>query len=191
MNIIEISNSRILEYEKVPISFIVESILDVELVDHGLGGIRLIERPVQLYRKDYDAYGSPAFWQEKFNLNNWGIFLALDGDLPIGGVAMALNTNGVTANDSQNNLAVLWDIRVLPERRRAGIGRSLFEIAVNWSKSKGCAHMKIETQNTNVNACRFYAAMGANLGDIIGHAYCQEQSLAAEIQMNWYYEISN
>ena len=46
---------------RVPISFLVESLLEVELIDGGLGGMVLRERQVDPpYLKDYDAYPERA-----------------------------------------------------------------------------------------------------------------------------------
>ncbi|CAF4857108.1 unnamed protein product, partial [Rotaria magnacalcarata] len=44
--------------------------------------------------------------------------------------------------------------------------------------------MSIETQNTNVSACRFYAAMGARLGDIDRKAYEHNEQVKDEIRLN-------
>jgi Acetyltransferase (GNAT) family. len=52
-----------------------------------------------------------------------------------------------------------------------GVGTKLFSIAVEWSKPKGLKHMKIERQNINVQACRFYHNCGAVLGKIDEYAY--------------------
>ena len=90
--------------------------------------------------------------------------------------------------DGRQDLAVLWDLRVQPQARGQGVGRSLFAQAVAWSKARGCAQMKIETQNTNVRACRFYAAQGARLGDMRRFAYRAEPSIAQEVQLIWYFD---
>jgi GNAT superfamily N-acetyltransferase len=99
---------------------------------------------------------------------------------------VAWNTNGVNMLEGRQDMSVLWDIRVIPERRGQGIGKLLFEHAAAWSKSKGCAQMKIETQNINVKACRFYESQGAVLGDIRRFAYQYDQRVKDEIQLNWY-----
>ncbi len=187
--IVEIPISRLPEYAQIPISFEVRTVFDLELPQGGLGGIHFHERPVPPYIKDYDLLGSPLTWPLEFDLQNWGLFLALDGDLPLGGAAVAWNTNGVHLLEGHIDLSVLWDIRVVPAMRGKGIGTLLFEHAADWSKARGCKLMKIETQNVNVNACRFYAARGARLGDIRRFAYRHEPSVAHEAQLNWYLEL--
>ena len=186
MKIIEISALRLDEYACIPIAFEVRTILDPDLSQSGLSGIHFHERPVVPYIKDYDLLGSPPTWAEEFDLKNWGVFLALKGETPVGGAVVAWNTNDVDMLEGRRDMSVLWDIRVSPERRGQGVGKLLFEHAAAWSKTKGCIQMKIETQNVNVNACRFYQTQGAVLGDIRRFAYQHDQRVKDEIQLNWY-----
>lgn len=176
-------------YSRVSIAFTVESILRVDVIDDGLGGVRLVEEPVEEpYVKDYDAYedGPPTKWPEQFDIGNWGFFLAMDGDQPIGAAAVAWNTNGVNMLEGRRDLSVLWDIRVNLDCRGRGVGRMLIGHAAQWSRERGCKMMKIETQNVNVAACHFYRSMGCALGDIRRFAYADQPHVAHEIQLNWY-----
>ena len=84
------------------------------------------------------------------------------------------------------HLAVLWDIRVLQECRRSGIGSQLFAKCVDWAKRKDCTRLKIETQNNNVPACRFYASMGCELRGIHHGAYSE---FPDEVQFLWYLDL--
>jgi GNAT superfamily N-acetyltransferase len=186
MEIIEISASRLDEYARIPIAFEVRTILAPNLSQSGLVGIHFHEQPVSPYIKDYDLLGSPSTWSEEFDLKNWGVFIALDGETLVGGAVVAWNTNGVDMLEGRRDMSVLWDIRVLPECRGQGVGKLLLEHAAAWSRAKGCTQMKIETQNINVNACRFYEAQGAVLGDIRRFAYQHDQRVQDEIQLNWY-----
>jgi GNAT superfamily N-acetyltransferase len=186
MEIIETGFTRMDEYASIPISFEVSTIFEIEVIQSGLGGIRLVERPVAQHIKDYDELGSPLQWAYEFDIQNWGIFMAMEAGKPAGGAALAWNTNGVDMLEDRRDLAVLWDIRVLPALRGTGIGKMLFDYAADWSKSRGCVQMKVETQNINVAACRFYAAMGAQLGDIRRFAYSTQPPVMHEVQLNWY-----
>ena len=49
--------------------------------------------------------------------------------------------------------------------------------------------MKIETQNTNVPACRFYQRMGARLGEIHRFGYVAVPAVAGEVMLNWYIKL--
>ncbi len=51
------------EYGQVSIAVEVKSRFRVELVSHGLGGIQLVEKPVDPpYIKNYDHAGGPERW---------------------------------------------------------------------------------------------------------------------------------
>jgi hypothetical protein len=49
--------------------------------------------------------------------------------------------------------------------------------------------MKVETQNVNVPACRFYAAMGCTLGAVNLHAYAGHPKVGHEVMLLWYYDL--
>lgn len=137
ISIEEISPDLLAEYAQVPIKVEVKSIYMVELNDNGLGGMILREVPVEPYVKDYDAYGeTPVDWSKKFNLTNWGLFLAKAGWRTIGAAAVAFDTTNVFMLEARHDLSVLWDIRVRPEYRGAGI--PLFQQAAKWSQKRGC-----------------------------------------------------
>ncbi len=191
MEIIEINQTQLDQYARIPISFEVHTVFEVVLTRNGLGGICFTERPVASghYLKDYDQFGSPLSWAVEFDIQNWGIFMAMDGGLAVGGATVAWNTAGNDMLEGRRDLSVLWDIRVLPVMRGHGIGKLLFEYAAAWSRSRDCEEMKIETQNINVAACRFYSAMGAELGDIRRFAYHSQALIAHEVQLNWYLRL--
>jgi GNAT superfamily N-acetyltransferase len=159
----EISPDRLDEYARIPIVLEVKSILEVELVDGGLGGMHLHEVPVRPYTKDYDGYGElPTDWPKRFDVKNWGFFLVRMDDKPVSAAAVAFDTTGVFMLEARRDLSVQWDIRVCPEVR--GVGIPLFRYVANWSRAHGCTQMKIETQNVNTPACRFYQRMGGSPG---------------------------
>ena len=188
MDILEIPASRLDDYARIPISFEVRALLVVELVQDGLGGMLFHERRVAAYAKDYDVLDPPSGWPARFDLGKWGIFLAVEAGQVLGGVVLAWQTAGVDMLDGRDDLSLLWDIRVLPAQRRQGVGRGLFRHAVAWSRERHCTQMKIETQNVNVDTCRFYAAQGARLGDIRRFAYRGEATVKDEVQLNWYFD---
>jgi GNAT superfamily N-acetyltransferase len=185
--IAEISSSDLARYAAIPMTLEVQTVFDVRLLENGLAGIRLVETAVKPYVKDYDEFGGPLSWLGEFDTSRWGFFLAVhNGGQAVGAAAIAWNTNGVNMLEDRSDLSVLWDIRVHPDWRKQGVGRALFLRAAEWSRQRGCVRMKIETQNVNVPACRFYAAQGCQLGDIRRFAYQDEPAVAHEIQLNWY-----
>lgn len=103
------------------------------------------------------------------------------------GAVIAFNTPGVDMLDGRSDLAVLWDIRVAPEARGKGVGSALFRAVESWAAARGCRQLKIETQNVNVPACRFYQRQGCVVGGIRRLAYPE---LPDEVQLLWYKELS-
>ena len=174
------------EHAAIPIAFVVDRVLEVTLVDGGLGGMSLTETAVaDLYLKDYDAIegAGPARWPECFDISAWGLICARRDGARAGGAVIAFNTPDLRMLGGRDDVAVLWDIRVAPGARGAGIGSALFRAAGDWAGARGCRWLKIETQNVNAAACRFYQKMGCTLGAIDRFAY---PGLPGEVQLLWW-----
>lgn len=189
---IQTGGSELLDHlARVPTAFEVTSILQIHLRQNGLGGIELIETPVEPYIKDYDAYpdGPPTAWHREFDLSNWGVVLAWQEEQPIAGAAIAIDTPGVNMLAGRRDLAVLWDIRVHPDWRGQGYGELIFDQAAQWARQQGCTEMKIETQNINLPACRFYARQGCVLGQIDRYGYQNVPAVSHETMLIWYYQL--
>jgi len=167
-------------YAEVPIAFQVRSEFDVR--EEG-GKVVLEERAVEPWTKDYDADGErPAEWAEHFDVSGWMLFVAWSGDRRVGGAAVALRTPGLEMLEGRDDLAVLWDLRVDPAARGHGVGAALFRAAEGWAREAGCRELKVETQNVNVPACRFYARQGCTLAGARRGAY---PALPREVQLIW------
>jgi GNAT superfamily N-acetyltransferase len=189
IEICEETRSALDEYAAIPIAFEVASVFDVSDSSHSSGAFALTERRLATpYRKDYDACSGegPAQWGLHFDLTNWGFFAAREEGRLVGGAAMAIRTPGVDMLEGRDDLAVLWDIRVLPDVRGRGVGAALFQAAELWARNKGCRQLKVETQNINVPACKFYARQGCVLKTVNRRAYPE---LPEEAQLLWYKDI--
>jgi GNAT superfamily N-acetyltransferase len=179
--IVEETTEVLPEYGRIPISFEVRSVFDVQLLDGGLKGMRLTERSISRpCVKDYDAIKGegPARWASRWDISNWGVISAFAGGARIGG-----DTPGVHKLEGRRDIAVLWDIRVAPPYRGKGIGGMLIEAAVAWAKRHNCRMLKAETQSINVPACRFYAKHGFALGVVNRYSYTE---LPDEVELVWY-----
>jgi GNAT superfamily N-acetyltransferase len=178
------------EYARVPIVFTVDRVLDVTRHEHRPGGFVLSERLLETpYEKDYDAIAGegPLQWARRFDLSKWAFFTARIASRIIGGAAVAFDTPGLTMLEGRRDVAVLWDIRVSPDARRQGVGRALFEQVEAWAQRQGCRQLEIETQNTNVPACRFYEQRGCQLRAVHRAVYL---GLPEEIQLLWYRDLA-
>jgi len=85
--------------------------------------------------------------------------------------------------EGQNDVALLWDIRVAPEARGRGIGSALVAEVERWSVERGAAWLEVETQDVNLPACRFYQRHGFELRSVNRNAYPE---LPHETQLLWY-----
>lgn len=148
------------EYSRIPSTFRYSSLLEVIAEDRGVGGLVLKERAVAEREKDYDEIEPPMGWADTWDLSNWVVFYALVDGEPVGGCIVAHDTEGVDMLDGRLDVSALWDIRVSPRSRKRGIGSGLF------SRARKCRTMRIETQNNNLPACRFYARNGCELESI-------------------------
>lgn len=188
VEITEVGVEDLARYSRVSIAFEVTSVLQVRLPDSGLGGMVLsevdIDRP---YTKDYDSYedGGPERWSARFDVSNWGFFLAAEGAQVIGGVVVAFDTPGVHMLCDRHDLAVLWDLRVHPAHRGQGVGTLLFHRAASWSRERGCVQLMAETQNVNVPACRFYTRRGCELCQIDRCGYFGHPKVGHEVKLVW------
>ena len=189
LRLVEQSVSDLTEYGRLPIAFTVDRILEVTPIDDGLGGLALRETPVRApYVKDYDSLQAnrPTSLADRWDLSNWGMITGFVGELLVGGALLAFGSYGVDQLENRMDLTVLWDIRVHPEYRRRGVGQELFRAAETWAKARGCRQLKVETQNINVAACRFYARQGCILGAIHRHAYPEFPN---EAMLLWYKDL--
>jgi GNAT superfamily N-acetyltransferase len=179
---------RLPEHGRIPIAFEVRSVLDVTVADGGLESVVLRERTLASpYLKDYDSFGeSPGDWLQRFDTENWALHSVWIDGRRAGGVVVAFDTEGIDMLERRTDLAVVWDLRVAPDLRGRGLGSRLFAAAEAWARTHGCTQLKVETQNVNVAACRFYARRGCTLGGVHRFAYPE---LPQEVQLLWYKDL--
>jgi GNAT superfamily N-acetyltransferase len=178
------------DYAGIPIAFEVSTVLDVTEKGGGHAEFVLTERALDVpYLKDYDAINGegPLHWTSRFDMSGWGLFVARVDGQRVGGAVVAFNTPGLDILEDRGDLAVLWDIRVSREARGQGVGSALFLATEAWARDRGCRQLKIETQNINVRACRFYARQGCVLVTANRFAY---PKLPDETQLLWYKDLS-
>ena len=183
IEVASVSGALLAEYGSIPIAFEVRSVLSAT-TSPGESPFQTERAVVHPYVKDYDAISErPEDWPARFDTSRWALVLAKIDDRCVGGATVASRTAGLDMLEGREDLAVLWDIRVMPTFRRMGVGRQLFGAAETWARLQGCVELKVETQNVNVEACRFYAAMGCELRVARQGAYPEHPT---ETQLLWY-----
>ncbi len=185
----ECTIASVAELAAIPISFCVASVYDVH-PKLDADEFTLTERSIEpRYVRDYDAIPGegPNRWAERFDISKWAFIRAQSGPRLIGGAVIAFDTPDVTMLEGRRDLAVLWDIRVVPEHRGKGIGSGLLRKAEEWAISRRCQHLRVETQNINVLACRFYQRQSFRLISVNRFAY---PTFPDEIQLLWSKNLS-
>ena len=137
------------------------------------------------FEKDYDAFPNnhPGNLEQQFDLTNWGLLYALVNGQKVGAALIAFQTSNVDMLENRQDLAVLWDIRIDKNFRGKGIGSSLFNAVKVWAAAHNCTELKIETQNTNASAVKFYLKQGCELRYVNKEAY---PDLPDEYQLLFY-----
>jgi ribosomal protein S18 acetylase RimI-like enzyme len=97
-----------------------------------------------------------------------------------------------------NNSLYIWNLMVDLDYRGHGLGRRLWHRARDFAKQIEVRAILLETQNTNVAACRFYARMGCQLVGLNEQAYANnapqdgtndKSASRAEIALFWAYVL--
>lgn len=189
INYKQIDESYFNIYDSVQMVVHVKSHYVLNKINNGLGGFLMQEIPVEEYIKDLGVYERASEYANTFDISNWAFYMAFDDEIPIGAVTIASRTNNVNMLDDRDDLSVLWDIRVVDDYKRRGVGQHLFDLVVDWSRKHGLKQIKIECQNNNVPACKFYHKQGAVLSKIDEYAYYNDESAREEIQLIWYINL--
>lgn len=177
------TKENLLKYSEVSIAFYKTSQFEISLIEGGLGGLCMTEKPLAPAWKDYDfPDNAPHKLVDAFDLSQWQIIAAYDGEKRIGGALIAFNTPGIHMLEGKSDLAVIWDIRVAKTHRGMGVGSQLVEACKKWARDRECHTLKVETQNNNVSACRFYASMGGTLSNLNMNYYAD---FPDEVQLIW------
>lgn len=87
-----------------------------------------------------------------------------------------------------NDTAFLWNLMIDLDYRGQGLGRRLWHRGLEFARQSDVRAIMIETQNTNIVACKFYARMGCELVGI-NEAYYVNDGTTSEIALFWAYHL--
>jgi GNAT superfamily N-acetyltransferase len=134
--------------------------------------------------KDYDASvgNRPTDWQHRFDISRWTIHVASVEDRRVGGAVVIGNDQGIDLLRNCPDCALVWDVRVAPDVRGQGIGSALLRSVEDVARRDGARALRVETQQNNVPACRFYLRNGFQLEPAMAGAY---PDLPDELQLLW------
>lgn len=108
------------------------------------------------YEQPSDLAAARAYlWERLRNLESV-IFLALDRDQALGFTQLYPSFSSV----SLERVWILYDLYVVPEARRQGIGRALMERARTFARESGAKALLLETAVDNLAAQALYESLG-------------------------------
>ncbi len=109
---------------------------------------------------------------------NKKVFLAYTGSVCCGRIVLRRDWNGY---------GFVEDLQVAAAARGRGIGTGLIRQAIRWAKQQGLHGLSLETQDTNLTACRFYAKSGFVIGGVNTLFYANLPTpLCDEAAIFWY-----
>jgi GNAT superfamily N-acetyltransferase len=159
------------QYATIPILFEVSEVIDLARL--APSGSPLSVQPVSPWVKDYDALPNnhPVDWSRRFDTAAWTVLAAYRANQRLGGAIVVTNRFEAASLGARSDGSLLWDLRVAPSHRRHGVGHALLIAAEAVARAAGSKHLDIETQDSNVPACRLYAAAGFRLIAVTPAAY--------------------
>ena len=81
------------------------------------------------------------------------------------------------------NSVRVWDIDVLPEFRRKGVGKALMEHCISRARELGARRVILETQTSNLKAISFYRSMGFHLAGMDTSNYHNDDIARNEVRL--------
>lgn len=110
----------------------------------------------RFYERESDAAGAHAFLRDRFLHAESVIFLAFDGETPVGFTQLYPSFSSV----SMARIFILNDLFVREHARRKGAAGALIEAAAAFAKTVGAVRLTLSTAETNVVAQALYESLG-------------------------------
>ena len=167
------------------IAFTVSEIFDDDAIAALIDGATAVPSSIATpYQKDYDAYpgGHPTQWPVRFDVSSWSVLAAYRGAQRVGGAVVIMHAPRIDLLRDYPDCALLWDIRVAPDARGQSIGSTLLRAVEQVARRRGARVIRVETQQVNVPACRFYRRHGFKLDRATHGVY---PDLPNEMQLLW------
>ncbi|MFF2289430.1 GNAT family N-acetyltransferase [Peribacillus butanolivorans] len=108
------------------------------------------------YEQTSNLEGAREFLKERLTNQESVIFMAFDGDNPIGFVQLYPSFSSVSMMRSW----VLNDLFVKGNARKKGFGEKLLKAAITFAKETGAKGVSLETDKDNGNAQKLYEKIG-------------------------------
>ena len=118
--------------------------------------ISLFDKYRVFYKKESDLALAEKFIKTRLANHESVIFVALEGDLPIGFTQLYPKYSSVSAVKNW----ILNDLYVESNYRKQGIGEALIKTAMDFAKGDGATYVQLETAVDNYTAQSLYEGIG-------------------------------
>ena len=118
--------------------------------------IGLFDKYRVFYKKDSDIELAERFIKTRLENNESVIYVALEGDSPVGFTQLYPKYSSVSAVKNW----ILNDLYVDSNYRKQGIGEALIKTAMEFAKSSGATYVQLETAVDNYTAQSLYEGIG-------------------------------
>jgi ribosomal protein S18 acetylase RimI-like enzyme len=135
-----------------------------------------LERLSQPYTRDFRSGLTLGDIQRYLQLLPQGLCLAAWVDGQVAGIAIA-------GAEIWNGTLWIWEFHVAPAFQRMGVGRRLMDTLAQLARARGLRTLRVETQNTNVPAIRFYRSLGFHLEGIDVSFYSNDDLTSGEVAL--------
>lgn len=166
-------------------NYVADTELALEREQDGLNvTFRLVERARPFAYVKRDGYEFNVGYQADLAARmavGHGLYLAAEREGQLAGFL------DVEPDGWRPTATLLWVVVGRPWRGQ-GLGRQLVERALGWTRSRGLRALVLETQTTNIDACRFYLRMGFALSGVQSPYYFDAR-VAEEQALFWTYEV--
>ena len=112
-----------------------------------------------LYSPDNTLEDLTAEASEHLRSGKWAVFLAFDGEAPVGFCEISLRSDYVESTDS-SPVGYIEGIFVLPEYRGRHIAKSLIGLGESWSRENGCTEFASDCVIDNTASFNFHLKIG-------------------------------
>lgn len=172
---------------RIDANYVADRVLAIERDQHNLDvTFRITEQPRTFAYVKRTGYAFNESYQQDLGermARGLGLYLVVADD--DGQVVGFLDLEP----ESWRPVALLQWIVIDRPWRGNGIGRRLMDHALRWTASQGLRALVLETQNTNIDACRFYARLGFRLSGVQDLFYFDER-VVEESALFWVYQVS-
>lgn len=90
---------------------------------------------------------------------------------------------GIAGAEAWNHTLWIWEFHIQPAFHGQGIGRRLMDAMADAGRSAGMRTLRVETQNTNVPAIRFYRSLGFHIEGIDVSFYSNDDLTSGEVAL--------